>query len=777
MGGLSVRLKRFIPDSQDNAFLALLIFVGAIASTKDIFGLMVPNDYAIYPIVAIVIWSVGRHILRQLRNEMRPHLPSKPGYFNPFRISTVESPFIPWPRNIEMERLTTKLSDSIHSHLLVTGPSGAGKSTLVRDLLLPLISNEYTARYFNRYDSIIVRLINACGTSAEAILRQRVLEREYRTFIKDNFCSIQDISDQTFLGSSAFLDSGAERVWAGMASFLTKELENGHTSLFIFDQIERLFHLIKISNTTSASDTNGYNVYFFISLVRLLRELKNVRTIFIIRAEYLYQSFDFLENATTKKGDALEVRLTHFLCPGINTTSAPEAMTQIYDAFTSIEGAGDYAHAFEIITGLNSRELSNTFMLQLCGFVVQNFYASDNRVRDLLKRQQNRQLSLRYYFDYLLNDYACLHSASEDLEFMKAIIFTIAIENRVTGQSITIERIGALAHVPSQTVEIAVAFLRELGLVHSETRNNEVAYRLVHDIISDYVIENEQFAINLRLKDGIRGLSEARAPTEKVTRVNEYPNPLTDLISNPNVGLLAIWSFYILGALKARFVEFCIWSYTWLSWVWESRDCQFVSQFYTPIYFMHAIWMTFIYHLDRGFFRYTLRNPLARFLSKMMPVLGATQAIIFCHSPTLFLVPVVSVGLLMAILLIWGVIDGSFAGRIAKESSQWGVRTLFNMLFAATLMVVTALVLWPEPGAQAFWDHVATTISSALHTQMPSSGAQLIVGWMYFANFIMIYFWWHVRPEQQTPISLAAFLALHDRTHIEDERNAQPISS
>jgi ABC-type transport system involved in cytochrome c biogenesis permease subunit len=180
--------------------------------------------------------------------------------------------------------------------------------------------------------------------------------------------------------------------------------------------------------------------------------------------------------------------------------------------------------------------------------------------------------------------------------------------------------------------------------------------------------------------------------------------------------------------------------------------------------------MTFIYYIDRGFLRYTLRNPIAKFLSKMMPVLGAGQAILFCQSPELFLVPVVSVGALMAALLIWGAIDGSFVGRIAKESRQWGLRTLFNMVFAATLMLVTALVLWQEPGARAFWNHVGSVISNSLAIHVPSTGSDLIVYWMYFVNLVMIYFWWHIRPEQQSAIALAASLALHDRTHIEGRK-------
>src|SRR6185312_5640076 len=130
----------------------------------------------------------------------------------------------------------------------------------------------------------------------------------------------------------------------------------------------------------------------------------------------------------------------HFLCQGINENSAPGGVRAITDDFQSITAASHFSHHFERICSLDNPAFSNTFMTQLFGYMVEHFFNKDERITKQLKEDGDIALSLKYYFEYLLNDYQ-RESTFEKVEFLKVIMFTIAVHGRTVGQAVTLGRI------------------------------------------------------------------------------------------------------------------------------------------------------------------------------------------------------------------------------------------------------------------------------------------------------------------------------------------------
>ena len=572
---------------------------------------------------------------------------------------------------------------------------------------------------------------------------------------------------QVFEPDFGLNEAGAMELWQQLQAFLEQLFSNKARFCFIFDQTERYINVIRAEVEREGNKLNGYEVFFFLQFIRLCRATKACRTVFTIRAEYLYESFDFLESiaSTPSKSGGI---VSYFLCPGINSMSAPDGARDIRESFRKIPVAGGLFPKFERVIGLDNRSYSNTFLAQLVGFMIEHFYSDDPNVRLLLTQERNRSLALRYYFDHLLNDYRRLARSHDAMDLFKSVLFTIAIENRVTGKSVTGTRLAALVHMPEDYATGVATFLKATGVLLEEPQGSDVSYRLAHDLISDYVIENDQFAVDPVLKEEIRGLCENRAEEDALRRVEPYANLILDWKSRVNTPLVAIWVFLIYGLIGFK-IDLCGWIHPWFSaYIPQTQECTVVSRYYIGIFFMHAVWLTFIYHIHRDYLRYTLHSGWLLALSEAAPVGGAILAILVSFSPALLLLPVVFGGICMAFALLLGAMYGSFIGRAATENTTWGALTLINMLVTSLLTGVAWLVLWDDVKARDLWDHIEQTISAAgLPHVLTKQNIAVIV--LYALNIVLIYFWIHIRRTQQSRISFAARLALYDRTRLEEK--------
>jgi energy-coupling factor transporter ATP-binding protein EcfA2 len=757
--------------AEEESLTGPILFVAALMGLKDLFLVFIPSNLArwidpsVTAIIAVLVVIVALYVHKYFRRRRlsRLHIfPKHPNLFNPFNLDRLNGKKNVWPRHDEAARLARQLHESKHRHLVVVGQSGAGKSTLVKEILIPVISGEYSngkgVLQFESYGSFALDLIKKFSGGSALLLKQAKLARDYKEIVGGTPLSVRQAFDPLFRNVPA------EELADALCRYLTDAVGDKPV-VFIFDQIERYLQLLASDTKRHLTSFNGYDAYFFIRIIRHLKLLPNIRTLFVIRAETFYNVFEFLVMAAASgtKNDAGAVNT--FICPGINTQSTPEAIEDIRSDFSKIPDAGIYLQEFEFITGLYNRELSNTFMIQLVGFVIEHFYDNDVRVKDMLKHSKDRAVAIRLLFDLLFEEFSRSHKRVESLELLKAIVFSVAIENRVSGQAISLERIAALTHIPPPTVAEGVAFFLDRGILKRDTRSEGPCFRIVHDVIGDYVVESEQFAIEPSLRDGIRSLSEARVPTEEMTKIERYSGLVSDLAEKWNIGLFVIWFFIAFGALKLTVPPFCELSYELLKHVSPHvLPCSIVNKSYATTYLMHVLWLSFIYNIDRNYFAHVFRSRTMRFASMQMGIVGAVLAIMFSQSPALLLLPVVAGGLMMGSLLVYGSCNGIFINREAEINWNWGKLTLLNMSFTAALTLPTLLVLWTEDIAKQFWNEAGSSLSRYMYGVLEMRSEAIAVIWVISMSGLMVYFWYHIRSAQQSRIAFASRLALHDRS-------------
>src|SRR5207244_2382877 len=108
-------------------------------------------------------------------------------------------------------------------------------------------------------------------------------------------------------------DPAARKCWQALEHFLSSAItgDNTEPTVFVFDQVERLISLATAVNMDGKSEVDGLDVWLFLRLIAFLRTETRVRTIFIIRAEYLYHSLEFLEKLAATSANVDQVTVIH----------------------------------------------------------------------------------------------------------------------------------------------------------------------------------------------------------------------------------------------------------------------------------------------------------------------------------------------------------------------------------------------------------------------------------------------------------------------------------
>jgi hypothetical protein len=748
------RFKDFFPSLENFAPYVVLTAVGTLLATKDVFQLFAPGETTVWILLAAIVYLFASAWIRNRKlARYRPLVREQP-LFKPFAlVGTAGTEHAIWPREQEAAELLALVRKSGNKHIIITGPSGAGKSTFVNRILSKQIAHPDELLSFDSYDNFAQTLV-AKLLSDKKPDKAHDVRRKFEAVVDVNNTTLNDVLSGTNIPA---LDSILNDFFAT----LDDRFSSSKCAVIAFDQVERLLSALRLEQRSESSTILIRDLYIFIKLLRYLRGNKRYRTLLIIRSEYLYTSVEFLEFVANRHEDSGDQITSFFLCPGINTESSKDGVEAIVQTFLRIKGASTHVENFTRANNLDSRSRSNTFLAQLYGFVVEHYYMTDRRVRETLESSGAPVKMVGYYFDYLQNDFARHYPGHSDAEFLKAIMFTIAIENRATGRAITADRLSLLAHIPLNYIEDVINFLTENGLLVQETVRGEIAFRLIHEVVADYVLENEQFSIDPRLKDGIQGLCEAQATPR--TKVERFGNPLLDLIEQPNLGAVALAVFFVIGILKWRFETVCEHSLAFWSFMPMKVSCSADHLYFGWIFIVDSVWLWFIYRIHNGYLRYTLVSTWLQVLSCSMPVVGTALAVAFFHSPALFTIPIGIVGAQMGIILLLGCMDGSFHGRVAKENWTWGLLTICNMFFSVVLagLLAYSYKLSPEVGP-------IKTDSSVLKFLESFSVAQLAT---ITACVLMFYFWIHIRNKQESRESISARLALHDRTQINDSAN------
>jgi GTPase SAR1 family protein len=748
----------------------VILLIGALAQ---IFGALdniqkyisIPTPLLIF--VGLTLGALG--ILKAFRtpNELTGLRPRRHD-FDPFRkekTTAQGSGFTPWPRPLAA-KIANSIDASSGSHVIISGQSGAGKSTLLKTLVQSDLQERFGSRNYRifvikDYENLLWDLIDKIGFNS-------ALLTTIEAFHVENRCPLRTVFDPDARSNFLTEYKAADLLLKKIFSHIDQASGRKRASVFVFDQFERFLQL------TNTPDADAFAVYFFIKIANYLTARTSARTVFLVRADFLFQCYDFIEREVARGAGK---SILQIVCPGINTDTDPEATKQVLDSFKAESSLNPLAPEFERITGLRDRSQSNTFWTQFCGYMALS-YPQSAAILELLQEKKEPERFMDLYFSYVLNDYGALDRSNDSIEFFKAAVFAIAAENRLVGRPMTVARLARLVHVPPETAASILSFLYNAGLLETERLAGSKkldSYRMVHDIISDYVLSNGQFKFDEVFKDGVRGLIEARAPTEQLTVTKGYVDGFSELIeffssrgqrNNLNFGLLFVWILFLFTFTKAFAPSFCETSYQWWQHAWLARSCTFVTPIYPVVALMHSLWAIFVYCIDRNYFSQTLKNPVARGVSNWLPPMAVLMAIYVSQSPSLYLLPIVLAGLAMSLLLVWGIWDGSFVGHLAGDESVRAGRTFLNMSIVGILMLVNGVILMDDGISKMYWDHVGELIAQLVNEPFGSklgfSGTSVVSAWLYIICAVQIYFYFHIRPEQQSRISVARLLSQFD---------------
>ena len=331
-------------------------------------------------------------------------------------------------------------------------------------------------------------------------------------------------------------------------------------------------------------------------------------------------------------------------------------------------------------------------------------------------------------------------------------------------------RASLLVHLPEEDVERILSFVKGLGIVVNESAQGTAAYRIVHDVMADHILQSEEFSIKPLWRVGIEGLIEQRISERHITKIDRIPSLLRDCmppLSITAVGVLLIYFFFFHGVATVTFEAACQVSLDRLSWlpviVGLPADCPQYRWEHLVVMVPHLLWLWYIYDVTVGYLLRVTDGPLRAFVATM-PSIGAALAIVCAHYPQLMTVPIGAVGLMLSVALIWGCLSGTFVGEAAKVNFAWRLRTLGNMVFSLLLTAVMIANFNDAPPTFAIisfsdfdFKDLPQAVGQFVEQAWPSSVSLIAF------SVLMSYFWLHIFAVQQSTEASAARLAYHDR--------------
>lgn len=297
-------------------------------------------------------------------NELRPD----PKHFSPFGAAGNNASLFVWPRKDEAKILEDRIIKAYTSNIIVTGPSGAGKSTILKHIVVPrLEAKGYECRTIQTYNDFVTDILDTlyAGTNTELAAQGKKLKDEVRKFLSTKHCTIHDALD-----SNGEKKKIADALWEQIEQYLTTSLNSsastdGSNILFIFDQVERLIlnaksrviseTKVSIRDNERDAASNGYELVLFLRVFKFLRKQLNIRTVFVVRSEYIYNIFELVETLSRDNNADSEKIFQYFLCPGINAESANDAVEEVHRRFRELTQFRDQWDDFREVCKIGNR--------------------------------------------------------------------------------------------------------------------------------------------------------------------------------------------------------------------------------------------------------------------------------------------------------------------------------------------------------------------------------------------------------------------------------------
>jgi hypothetical protein len=692
-------------------------------------------------VIPLLIIQVLAYSLR--RYSLKP-FPSRESTFDPFGVS---ASWAPWQREEFLNQFCPRLETQSHKHMLLIGSTGVGKSVLIASLLPKRFPNHLVVGPITEFErapqTILVAIANAFPNSP---LNSRIF----------------DITSRIALGASEPVEPIAEE--------LPKLLQDtiGITkSLFLFDQVER--YLVMSQNMSKRDTTEFERITTLVRVIlKTLREIPSVHTVFAIRSEFFFGSIGNLFH-TRSDGKGLEDVVEFHLMWGINKSDDGGIFSKLSEQLDKSLGSGGRIPArVANLASFHNKLNADSFALRLGAFLYRELYS-----RPKYKRALDNSGSIDDLVDILLD--AAFEGASKEineLEFDRAlydsILFSIAAENQSTGRGCSLTRVAGLSHFPAQNVQDLVEYLTGIGILREEPDDGDASYRIVHDRISDRILKSERLELHSRSLNAIRSLTENEAPTSSLTIPDRYP-AIVEVNTGGllNLSYISFLIFLAFGFTRMLFSAEMkpyfdhLYSFFGSSIYFRSPDYYTDPLFYLPHFLTHAVWLSYIDRMHRSFIVFT-GDPLSQLIGRTLTTVGLVCGIFSAFLPQLFVMPLFFVGVLYGVALLRTSRGPRFVGEIRRVVQEWGRRTILNM---AVMMLLGM--------ASASWFVDVTSLLPS-ERNLFQSNAIVYFLMILIESLILLWFWQHIRADQNSRRIWSANLALFDKGRLRLEVGKEP---
>ncbi len=691
------------------------------------------------PIVNNIIWIVIAayvcvYAVKYLKRLNSQELPPADGEFTP--LSRIEDRKI-WDR----AEVTADLAKSVRAnsvrHTLVVSPSGTGKSTMINKLLPQALDNYRhisITEYHNVIVDVLVRMAEGVGAKRTASAVMEISRHMERRGSADD--TLKALFDEV-------LNSVAEK----------------ESILLCFDQVERYFLQVDNDNSMDYADIIRRNDIIKLFLSYLAR-YQNIRTVFAIRSEYIFGSLSSMFNSNAN-GNDIDKYIEFYFLWGINNSNDEAIVMSLQNKIEArFKGQTIRKKLFRIAM-LEHQSKANTFLLSMGGYLFEKLF-NDER-KKYKKRLSDAELSADNLLDIYLDaafEGLVAFAGSADRTLFDTVLYSLASETKVSGQACEIVRLSGLSHYPVEDIVAVTHYLAGINLIEEESRDGERAYRITHEKIADRILKSDKAELDSRAIDGIRYLTENRIETGDLTIPPHFPVSVETSVAgwlNPSYVAVAMFVFFGVLRLIAPQETYHLINFTGLYTLvtrfcgYSLHDYYFQPQFYVAHFMTHVAWVSYIDRVNRAFMQ-NVAPPWIKTVCNSLAAVGAMFGIAVAYTPELFCIPIVVVGLIYGILLAIMSRYSAFTGQIKDITWKWGYRTLMNV----GAVLVLSLFIGSEFDTSGSGGWFVRRFSEA-------DRPNYVLFFIVVEATALLWFWQHIKAEQNTRKIWSANLALFDK--------------
>lgn len=638
-------------------------------------------------------------------------------------------------RDREAKELLDFIERNHSKYVFLTGTSGVGKSILLADYF------DYSSK-----GKVIGTILEY-----EGLLDQ--FHRLTRKMVDQSSLERSNELHQQFRSVSAGASLTEGQIDQLMRVYV-ESLNFGEPVLLVLEQSERALRLAGAFGSSEAIEFRTT-----LALLKHLRTHAEVRLLFSIRSDFTIEAIEALIDPEVKPAPVfgkISDFVAVFVLSGIDTSKSSSNGSVLEGRFESVAPPEKRAKIWETLE-LADGTRSNTFVVQLAGYMLEHFGKTDPRVMHALEDQPRLAARLIDLFleklsrEYFVATDQPAKSAHDARSALLAILFTLADENQGAGRALTASQISRLSHFPTDLVNEALEFVVSKGVIHQTA--NGTAYRIAHDLLADNILRSDIIELRSDYKNALRVYASRAETTSKAAESEAQGNIFLDLFNDSRVTLpqFTILLCMLLCLIRLLWPEQSFALMEPVNLVWSQLVPNSVETFefsfwhYLPILVVHFLWVSFMYKLDRGYFARVCGEgvSLTRIFSAFGAPLGAVLGVLVMFTPSLFIIPIIAGGVFLALAYLSHTVNDGLLEAARANAIDLSWKSGLNMIVAIAVTVATYAFLT---------DDVFGT----------SSLADLVTIWVLCLGFW--YYWIAMQARQGSQEGWSTLLLLFDRS-------------